>query len=190
MKPAFCKENNWSLFLDRDGILNNRLVDDYVKTPEEFIWNPGVLEFLKICSEHFPNIIVITNQQGIGKGLMSEHQLDLIHQKMLHEARESGGRIDKVYYCGHLENSGSFYRKPAVGMGLQAKKDLPGINFSKSLMVGDTLTDMLFGKRLKMTTILVSPQASIARQHPGFVDWWFEDMQGLLDFVKNQCLDT
>lgn len=185
MSRLFFPEKQWSLFLDRDGVLNQRLIGDYVKSPEEFQWNEGALECLRLCERIFNRVVVITNQQGIGKGLMSEHQLETIHDKMLREAAARGGRIDKVYHCGDLEHSGSFNRKPAVGMALKARKDFPDIRFRQSLMIGDTLTDMLFGKRLKMKTILISADGQVARRHPHLVDWWFASMQLLADNLKH-----
>lgn len=185
MKKILSAAKKWSLFLDRDGVLNQRLINDYVKTPEEFRWNDSALKCLEFFAERFGNIVVITNQQGVGKGLMNDKQLDAIHSKMLNDARESGGRINKVYYCPDLENSGSFLRKPSIGMALQARKDFPDINFRRSVMVGDTFTDMLFGKRLKMKTILISPDSSVAQHNAGLVDYWFKNMGELLDFMKN-----
>lgn len=190
MKQLVFPDKQWSLFLDRDGVLNRRLMGDYVKTPEAFQWNAGALECLKHCEGIFRHIVVITNQQGIGKGLMTHEQLDAIHGKMLREAAAAGGRIDKVYYCPDLEQSGSFNRKPAVGMALKARKDFRDIRFRQSLMIGDTLTDMLFGKRLKMHTILISPDEKIAREHPRLVDWWFADMQQLAHHLKAAAAST
>lgn len=178
-------EKDWSLFLDRDGVLNHRPAGDFVKEPGEFRWNKGALDFLAYCASRFGVITVITNQQAVGQNLMSEQQLQLIHSRMLQEAKAAGGRIDKVYFCPDLKDSGSFTRKPAVGMALWAKRDFQGINFRKSVMIGDTFTDMLFGKRLKMKTILISSDTSVAGKYPQLVDWWFPDMEALLQFLKN-----
>jgi len=70
------------LFLDRDGVINVRLIDDYVKRKEEFEFLEGSLEAFKIFAKHFDKIVVVTNQQGIGKGLMSEGDLEKIHSYM------------------------------------------------------------------------------------------------------------
>ena len=83
-------DGNWTLFLDRDGVLNHRLVGAYVRRPEEFDILPGVLEGLRICSEIFARIVVVTNQQGIGKGLMTEKALEKIHR--LFPQRSTGSR--------------------------------------------------------------------------------------------------
>lgn len=178
-------DKTWTLFLDRDGVLNQRLVDDYVKKPEQFIWIDGVLESLAFFAGVFGRMVVVTNQQGIGKGLMKLETLEQIHSKMLNEVKQSGGRIDKVYFCPDLENSGSFNRKPMPGMGLQAKRDFQEIEFRKSIMVGDTLSDMRFGKRLKMITVLISADPVPARQYPGLIDLRFNDLKSFSAFIKN-----
>ena len=64
-----------ALFLDRDGVLNVLRPNDYVKCPDELEILPQVAEALSLCRPHFDHIIVVTNQQGIGKGLMTEDDL-------------------------------------------------------------------------------------------------------------------
>jgi len=68
--------DGWSLFLDRDGVINKRLPDEYVKHPDEFEFEAGVTEAMAILAGFFNPIIVVTNQQGIGKGLMTVDQLE------------------------------------------------------------------------------------------------------------------
>lgn len=176
--------SRWTLFLDRDGVLNERPVNDYVKSPADFVWKEGALEGLAGLSQIFGHIVVVTNQQGIGKGLMTADDLELIHKKMLQEANEARGRIDKVYYCGELARTRGFYRKPSVGMGLLARKDFPQICFSQSVMVGDTISDMRFGKRLKMHTVLIGSDPSVAREYPRMVDLRFADLNGFYQYLQ------
>ncbi len=145
-----------ALFLDRDGVINKRLENDYVKTWESFSFLPGVLQALKLLRNHFDRIFIVTNQQGIGKGLMTEYQLDLIHKAMLDAIRESGGKIDKIYFCPDLAAKPNNCRKPFPYMALQARQDFPEILFENAVMVGDTQTDIEFGKRLAMKTVLIS----------------------------------
>jgi len=174
-------DNTWTLFLDRDGVINHRWVDDYVKTPAEFKFLPGVINALQIFSQIFGKIIVVTNQQGIGKGLMTESELQAIHQYMISQIKDNNGRIDHVYYCPDLKDEGSFFRKPNIGMGLKAKKDFREINFKKSLMIGDSISDMIFGKKLGMKTVFISENHTKAIQHPEIID---NVAQTLLDFAK------
>lgn len=151
----FRNTNDLTLFLDRDGVINIRLVDDYVKSPADFHFAEGFLSGLASISRFFKQIIVVTNQQGIGKGLMTVEDLNIIHRHLLKEVEDSGGRIDKIYFCPDLKSSGSLNRKPEVGMALKARHDFPDINFRNSIMVGDSLTDLEFGRKLKMKTVYI-----------------------------------
>ena len=91
-------DDTWCLFLDRDGVINKRVEGDYIKKWEEFEFLPGVLEALHIFSGVFDKIFVVTNQQGIGKGLMTEIDLEHIHDEMIQEIKINGGRINKIYH--------------------------------------------------------------------------------------------
>lgn len=172
---------NHTLFLDRDGVINHRLVDDYVKSWKEFEFLDGVPEAIRIFSGIFKRVIIVSNQQGIGKGLMTEKDLDEIHHRMLEEINRAGGRIDKIYFCPALKETNPSCRKPQIGMGLKAKKDFPEIEFKKSVMAGDSLGDMQFGKRLNMTTVLINPKNIIAKENPDLVNFWFLSLN---DFAK------
>ncbi|MBE0639485.1 MAG: HAD family hydrolase [Bacteroidales bacterium] len=175
----------WTLFLDRDGVINERLVDDYVKRWEDFVFTPGALQSFREFDAAFGKIVVVTNQQGVGKGLMTEDELNLIHSQMVNAVNREGGRIDKVYYCTKLEHERPFCRKPNPGMALQAKRDFPEIHFKRSVMAGDSLSDLRFGKRLGMKTVLIAPTNTMARQHPNLTDLWFKNLLEFADFLKN-----
>lgn len=149
---------SWSLFLDRDGVINKRLENDYVKTLDEFEFIEGVPQALKTFAELFGKIIVVTNQQGIGKGLYSENDLNIIHHYMVDEIEKHEGRIDKVYFSPHLASDNHHWRKPGIGMALQAKEDFPGIDLTKSIIVGDSLSDMQFGRSAGMKTVYINPE--------------------------------
>ncbi len=175
--------DNWTLFLDRDGVINERPINAYVTKVDEFEWIDGVIQSISRLSDTFKTIVVVTNQQGLSKALMTADDLNKIHGKMLNEITNAGGRIDKVYFCGDPNNTGSLFRKPAIGMGLQAKKDFPNISFKKAIMVGDTATDMLFGKRLKMITVLIDESPALARNIPKLVNYRFPNLQSFADFI-------
>jgi histidinol-phosphate phosphatase family protein len=99
----------------------------------------------------------VSNQQGVGKGLMSEQALHEIDKAMKLEIGNSGGRIDAAFYCTSLASENDPDRKPGTGMGLKAKALFPEIDFSRSVMVGDSPSDMEFGKKLGMITVLIDP---------------------------------
>ena len=149
---------NTTLFLDRDGVINVRPMDSYIFTPDQFVFIDGVKEALAIFAKLFPRIIVVTNQQGIGKNLMTMEDADRVHAQMIQLVADAGGRIDKVYVAPQLKSDQSNMRKPNIGMGLKAKEYFPDIDFSNSIMVGDTVTDISFGKKLKMTTVVVGTE--------------------------------
>jgi len=185
MRKKLSIELGWSLFLDRDGVINQRIPDDYVKYPDEFKFIPGVTEALRIFAGVFNPIIVVTNQQGIGRGFMTDSQLKLIHEKMLQKILETGGRIDAVFYSPDLKNRGSFTRKPAVGMGLKARKQFPSINFKRSIMAGDSYSDILFGHRLGMTTVLIGTDKDLIIQCAGILDYSFPDLHSFAKHITN-----
>jgi D-glycero-D-manno-heptose 1,7-bisphosphate phosphatase len=149
-------DESWTLFLDRDGVINKKLENNYVKHWIEFDFLENSFEALRILKDKFSRIIIVTNQQGIGKRIYRTEDLEIIHKNMLYEVGYHGGRIDRVYFSPYLESENHPTRKPGIGMALQAKKDFPEIDFSKSLMVGDSMSDMKFGKIAGMYTVMLS----------------------------------
>ncbi|MEO8861954.1 MAG: HAD-IIIA family hydrolase [Ginsengibacter sp.] len=147
MKDLSKIDNTWTLFLDRDGVINEEKHEDYIHKWDEFKFYKGVKEALAVFNKKFGKIFIVTNQRGVGKGLTKMEDLAIIHKNMLAEIIEAGGRIDKLYFAIDLEND-SPNRKPSPGMGLQAKLDFPDIDFSKSIMIGNTISDMKFGRNL------------------------------------------
>lgn len=171
-----------TLFLDRDGVLNKRIVSDYVRTWEQFKLLEGVLEALILLKNKFETIVIVTNQQGIGKGLMTSEDLENIHQQFLMEVKAVGGHIDKCYFAPNLKSENSPNRKPAIGMALQAQKDFPNIDFKQSIMVGDSISDMEFGRNAGMTNVFITTKAE--DQHIND-DLWDYKYDSLLDFAKS-----
>lgn len=168
----------WTLFLDRDGVINKEIRDGYVLNWEMFRFEEGVLAALPLLAGKFGHIVMVTNQRCIGKGLLTEEGLRDIHTRMLEAVTAQGGRIDKIYFCPDLDNN-SPCRKPNEGMALQAKTDFPDIDFSKSVMVGNTLSDMKFGKDKGMTTVFIpSTKPELPFPHP-LMDY---RCKGLLEF--------
>lgn len=155
---------SWTLFLDRDGVINKKIEGDYVRDLEQFQWNPGVLEALKKLSSVFGKVLIVTNQQGVGKGLMTGKTVDAIHRHLIDTVCQAGGRIDRVYYAPQLKTENSAFRKPGIGMALQAKIDFPEIDFSRSVMLGDSISDMEFGKNAGMLTVFITNGNTIPGQ--------------------------
>ena len=149
-------DKSWTLFLDRDGVINKKIDDDYVKHTIEFEFIEGVIPSLKKLKDVFGITVVVTNQQGIGRGVMRTEDLELIHKNMVYEIEYMGGKIDKVYFSPYLASENHPTRKPGIGMALKAKGDFPEIDFTKSIIVGDSMSDMEFGKRAGMKTVFIS----------------------------------
>ncbi len=147
-------DKSWSLFLDRDGVINDEKHMDYIHKWEEFKFYDGVKKAMQIFNKKFGRIFIVTNQRGVAKGLTKIHDLEDIHKNMLKELEDAGGRVDKIYFCPDMESPN---RKPNPGMGLQAQKDFPEIDFSKSIMVGNTLSDMKFGRNLNIAINIFLP---------------------------------
>jgi histidinol-phosphate phosphatase family protein len=150
-------DKSWTLFLDRDGVVNVRLENAYVRNVDEFEFLPGSAEFIAQASKIFGHIFIVTNQQGIGKGLMSESNLLDVHDYMCRSIESLGGKVDKCYFAPQLAEEKSEMRKPGIGMALLAKAEFPQLSFEKSIMVGDSDSDIEFGKKLGMKTVKIDP---------------------------------
>jgi D-glycero-D-manno-heptose 1,7-bisphosphate phosphatase len=146
-------DNTWTLFLDRDGVINHEKHLDYIHTWEEFKFYDGAKVAVQIFTQKFNRIIVVTNQKGIGKGLTKIEDVQIIHQNMTADIEAIGGKIDAVYFCPDLESPN---RKPNPGMGLQAAKDFNDIDLTKAIMVGNTLSDMHFGRNLGVKNVFLT----------------------------------
>ncbi len=179
--PPSGPDRSWSLFIDRDGVINQKRDDDYVKAWAEFTFIPGVLEALAVLSQYFGRLIVVTNQRGIGRGLMTEADLADIHARMISMIHAEGGRIDRIYHAPDLSDQDHRgWRKPLPGMAWQAQADFPEIDFAKSLVIGDSLSDMKFGRNVGMATVWVSPE-TITPPTEDLVDL---RVDGLPDFAR------
>ncbi len=164
------------LFLDRDGVLNKHLVGDYVRNRDMWEWLPNVLPAMAQLSKRFRRILLISNQQGVGKGVMSMADLDDIHQMMLADITAAGGRIDKVYTCTDLAESGSKNRKPEIGMALQAQDDFPEVDFHYSVMVGDNVTDMQFAQKARMRAVYITKNNPVPEAVRDITDLYISDL--------------
>lgn len=168
-------DKHWTLFLDRDGVLNYEKKEDYILNWDEFRFYDGVKEALKQLSGVFGVIVLVTNQRGIGKGLMTLDDLAGIHSKMMDEIRAAGGRIDKLYFCADLDND-SPCRKPNPGMAELAKADFPQIDMKRSIIAGNKLSDMRFGRNAGMFTAYIATTNPEVTADDPLVDLRFDDL--------------
>ena len=159
----------WTLFLDRDGVINKELRDDYVKHWEDFIFEDGALEAIAKLSGIFGRIIIVTNQRGIGIELMTDEDLSNIHEKMVAAIQETGGRIDAIYYAPAADRS-DIRRKPNPTMAYEAQKDFPEIDIAKSIIVGNSISDMEFGRNAGMRTIFIDEKKKYGGEKTSIMD--------------------
>ncbi len=174
-------DKTWTLFLDRDGVINKKLENDYVKHWIEFEFLDGVIDAIKYFNSIFGKIVVVTNQQGIGKRLYRVEDLELIHKNMLYEISYHGGKIDKVYFSPYLSSENHPTRKPGIGMALQAKEDFPEIDFKRSIIIGDSMSDIEFGKNAGMKTIYISE----VKNEDSKIDFNFKSLNDLVITLQN-----
>lgn len=174
----------WTLFLDRDGVINVEKEGSYIFNLDEFRFYDTALPALEILSRYFGRMIIVTNQRGVGKNLMALEDLHDIHQFMRSEILAANGRIDHVFFCTDVDDE-SENRKPNPGMAREAKKLFPEIDFSKSIMAGNKMSDMKFGRNAGMKTVFIATTHPQTPYPNAFTDLRFND---LLDFAKK--LDT
>ena len=119
-------DKTWTLFLDRDGVINEESTTkhEYILKWEEFRFMAGVKEAIKIFTEKFGLIVIATNQRCIGLGLLTEEDLQVILNNMAAEIETAGGKIGGFYFAPDTDRE-AINRKPQIGMALQAKKDFP-----------------------------------------------------------------
>ena len=173
-------DTGWSLFLDRDGVINEDKPGSYIFSPGEFAFMTGAPALFRALAERFGFIAVCTNQRGVGRGLMTEETLHQIHEQMQSQIEAAGGRLDAIYYATSISNQDPL-RKPNPGMARQACLDFPRIDLSKSIMIGNNISDMQFGRNAGMYTVfLTTTNKEISLPHPD-IDLIFPD---LLHFVK------
>jgi D-glycero-D-manno-heptose 1,7-bisphosphate phosphatase len=128
------------VFLDRDGVINEKPAPhEYIRSIGEFRLLPNIADWIRLFNALEFVVIVITNQRGVARGLMTEAALTSIHSHMLEELAAKGARIDDVFYCPHEENS-CHCRKPKPGL-VYAARDKWNIDLAHSLLLGDSDSD-------------------------------------------------
>ena len=176
-------DKSWTLFLDRDGVINHDKDNDYIRNRGEFHFYDNTLEALSLLAKKFGRIVVVTNQKGVGKGLMTLDALNDIHTYMLTQIEQVKGRIDKIYFCADLSDD-SPDRKPNPGMAHQAQHDFHEIDMTRSIIVGNRISDMGFGRNAGMYTVFVATTHPETSYPDPMIDMRFNN---LLEFAQ-ACL--
>ncbi len=142
-----------TVFLDRDGTLNPD--PGYIKSPDQFELFPGVPEALSILKRAGARLIVVTNQSGISRGLLSREDLDAVHMKLKRLLDGAGASLDAIYFCPHHPDEGCGCRKPNRGMIDQAVGEW-GVNLDRSYVIGDHIRDIELAKRIGARSVLMT----------------------------------
>ena len=150
----------YTIFLDRDGTLNPD--PGYIRSSDQYELFPGVPQALARLKQAGARLIVVTNQSGVARGLLSLDDLDAIHQKLRRLLHEAGASLDAIYFCPHHPDEQCRCRKPNTGMIDQALRD-GGIELSRSYLIGDQGRDMELAKRIGARSILVTAGADRSR---------------------------
>ena len=173
-------DKTWTLFLDRDGVFNHQIIDDYVKQVHELKIIEGVPQAIADFTKLFGKLLVVTNQQGIGKKLMTVDDMNHLNGYIENLIETYGGKLNKIYFAPQLREIDSNYRKNGTGMGLHAKFDYPEIDFSKSILIGDSESDIDFGIKLGMKTIMLKNSRNLTTK----ADYIFENLQDVAKHIK------
>jgi len=157
----------YTIFLDRDGTLNPD--PGYIKSPDQFELFPGVAEALGRLKRAGARLILVTNQSGIARGLLSRQNLEAIHRKLAHLLGQAGVTLDGIYFCPHHPDDGCGCRKPNPGMIDQAVREL-GVDLKRSYVIGDHLRDIELAKRVGARSVLVSTGVTRSQELEGLTD--------------------
>ena len=148
-----------TVFLDRDGVINEKAPEgEYICSAAELHVLPGVPQAIARLNQAGLRTVVVSNQRGIAKGLYTVADVEAIHRAMRETLARDGARLDAIFICPH-DKEECQCRKPLPGMFQQAVRAFPEIKAVESVMIGDALTDIEFGRRLGMPTILIEGAA-------------------------------
>lgn len=174
------------VFLDRDGTINKDPLAEYVTSKEEFEFIPGAIEALRLLSKAGYKIFIISNQQGVGKGIFSRETLDEITAEMLDVMKKKGAPIGGVYYCTHKEEENCLCRKPKTGLIDKAIEGLEA-DLKETFFIGDTERDIKTGKAVGCKTILTLSGKTKSSDAPktwqAKPDYIFDDLKEAAKFI-------
>lgn len=148
-----CSSQEGIVFLDRDGVINENR-HDYVRSVDDLVMLPGSLDALRKLSESKVRSVVVSNQAGVGRGLIPADELDRINSRLSACVESSGGSIAKFYCCTHRKEDNCSCRKPGIGLLLQAREEL-NVDLSRSYFIGDALSDIQSGRAAGCKTVFV-----------------------------------
>ncbi|MFA5984085.1 MAG: D-glycero-beta-D-manno-heptose 1,7-bisphosphate 7-phosphatase [Methylococcaceae bacterium] len=154
------------VLIDRDGVINHES-DAFIKSPDEWLPIAGSLEAIALFNQHGYQVVVITNQSGIGRGLLDNAMLESIHSKMQKQAAEKNGLISRIYFCPHRPDEQCLCRKPKPGLILRFASDTHA-DLANTYFIGDSLRDIDAALAAGAKPILVKTGRGLdtLKQHP------------------------
>lgn len=182
------------LFLDRDGTVNEEV--DFLTTPDGLRLIPGSAAAIQVANQLGLKVIIVTNQSGVARGLLSEQRLQEIHQHLIEQLKQEGALLDAIYYCPHLPEEGNSpyhrecsCRKPKPGMLMQAAAQFD-IDLSRSFVVGDRKIDVEMGMKVGATTIAVrtgygNDEIQLMQTSNITPDYIAENLFDAVQYIKN-----
>ncbi len=164
--PNSKERKEYTLFLDRDGVLNEPIVDDYARQPSDLILVSELAVSIEVLLAQFKRVILVTNQQGIGRKVMSDIDLEDVHLKMYNHLKDRGVQwFDAAFFAPYLKSENHTWRKPNNGMLNKARAYFPDINWKKSILVGDSPGDMQLADYMGIAKVrIANPQFSFDNQ--------------------------
>ena len=157
-------------FVDRDGVINRKRPDgEYVNRREEFELLPGSIDALAALSRAGYKIVIVTNQQGLAKGVTERSFVDNLHKELAVAVAAAGGTIDQVQVCPHLADTCEC-RKPAIGLFEQARAVDPLIDFAGSVVIGDSQSDVDAALQIGARPVLVTATCQAAQRSGGVAE--------------------
>ncbi len=144
-----------TVFLDRDGVLNCHIAGGYVTRWAEFVILPGVPEALQMLRNAGFRLVIVSNQAGVPKGFLTCNDLIHITSMSLRSFEEDGAGVDAAFFCLHQPSDDCICRKPKPGL-LRVAADLFPTDFSRSFLIGDSLSDILAGASMSCKTIYLT----------------------------------
>lgn len=180
------------LILDRDGVLNEEApARGYVTGPEGWHWITGSLEALALIAGAGIRVSIVTNQSGVGRGLMTPEDLDAVHGRMMRESESAGGHIDALFACTHAPDTHCSCRKPAPGL-IKAAVAASGIPAAQTLAVGDDERDIeaALGAGVAAVLVLTGKGRAAASSFPRHPVPVYDDLASLVRALLADSPDT
>jgi len=185
--------NQIGIFLDRDGTINHEV--DFLRSPKDLRLIDRSADAIREANLLGLKVFIITNQSGIARGILTEEQLNAIHEALRLQLRESNALIDAIYYCPHHPEAGELpyrqdcnCRKPKTGMLDEAAKDFD-IDLKRSFVIGDKMMDVQTGKNCGATSVLVltgygKEELKLCKEHNLEIDFVSDNLYDAVQIVK------